>query len=73
MGLKGSHFITGLLTLTHIDSDFITLCLASAITVLLLLSLNAMPTYVTHYCFFLLVSLKTIMISHCLVSKLEFN
>lgn len=51
MGLKGSHFITGLLTLTHIDSDFITLCLASAITVLLLLSLNAMPTYVTHYFF----------------------
>lgn len=72
MGLKGSHFITGLLTLTHIDSDFITFCLASAITVLLPLSLNAMPTYVTQY-FFLLVSLKTIMISHCLVSKLEFN
>lgn len=72
MGLKGSHFITGLLTLTHIDSDFITLCLASAITVLLLLSLNAMPTYVTQH-FFLLVSLKTIMISHWLVSKLELN
>lgn len=25
MSLKGSHFITGLLTLTHIDSNFITL------------------------------------------------
>lgn len=72
MGLKGSHFITGLLTLTHIDSGFITLCLAFAVTALLPLSLNSMPTYVTQY-FFLLVSLKTIMMSHYLVSKLEFN